>query len=259
MKMSDKDLDKLFSAQLADMEVEPSAAVWNNIKREVSGEEASGSKKSIIPFLQIAAGVIVLVSVALLFRPRTEKVALRGNAIAAIAANPSGRLVITPQTTTEQDMQVQDVVPVSPVANHRESKATVHTATLPTNIAVDTTNANSSNRVFMASNTLNNDKPLLQQTVTDQPIPKVLTAVQSGTDHNKPFKALAVNNPPALKDNATTAKKKKIRNLGDLLNVMIAKVDKRDKKIIEFNDEDDDDTLNPTHINLGLIQTRKDN
>jgi hypothetical protein len=257
MKMSDKDLDKLFSTQLEDMEIEPSAAVWNNIKREVGGE---GSTKSrYLPYLQIAAGIIVLLSVALLLRPQTEKVALHGNYTASVTASPSRTLVITPQTNIEQDMQVQDVTPVSPAmaVDHRESKKTAYTAALVNTTAVDTATTN--NRPLLAGNTLTDDKPVQQQNFIEQPTPKVLNAVQASAEHTRPVKVLAVNNPPALKDNAG-AKKKKIRSLGDLFNVMIAKVDKRPNKIIRFeNNEDEDGDFGVADVNLGPIQIKKNN
>jgi hypothetical protein len=256
MKMSDKDLDKLFSSQLEDMEVEPSAAVWNNIKREVGGE--GGAKNSYMPYLQIAAGIIVLISVALLLRPQTEKVALHGNYNASVTASPSRTLVITPQTNTEQDMQVQDVAPASPVVNRRESKTTAYSTALANNTLVDTTAVNN-NQLLMANNTPTDDKPLQQQNITEQPTPKVLTAVQSGPEYIRPVRVLAANNLPALKDNAR-AKKKKIRSLGDLFNVMIAKVDKRPNKIIRFeNNEDEDGDFGVADVNLGPIQIKKNN
>jgi hypothetical protein len=239
------------------MEMEPSAAVWNNIKAEVSGKEVSDSKRSIVPFLQIAAGVIVLVSVALILRPQTEKVALHGDYTASVVTGvrPS---VITPQTTDMlQNVQVQDVVQTIAGSRQKNSGGVYHQSQISTQ-EIDTTQKK---LIANVDADIPNNQTAQQQIAIMQPyIPseKSFTSISSGADHIKPIKALAVINPPALKDNNKTAKKK-IRNLGDLLNVMIAKVDKRDKKIIEFNDEDDDDTLNPTHINLGLIQTRKDN
>jgi hypothetical protein len=168
--------------------------------------------------------------------------------------------MITPQTDVVQQMQVQDVTPATPVAYHHERTTIAQTAELPVNNAVDTT-TNNNNRVLLANNSFNDDRLSQQQTASDQPLTarQVPTAVQPGADHIKPTKVLAVNNPPALKDNAT-AKKKKIRSLGDLFNVMIAKVDKRPNKIIQFeNDDEDEGDFGVAGVNLGPIQVKKNN
>ena len=60
---------------------------------------------------------------------------------------------------------------------------------------------------------------------------------------NKPVK-------PAL------GKKHKIHSLGDLFNVMIASVDKRKDKFIEFTDTDEGDNI--TGINLGIVKVKKE-
>jgi len=48
----------------------------------------------------------------------------------------------------------------------------------------------------------------------------------------------------------------KIRSFGDLINVAVAKIDKRKDKIIEFTDDDDDEST-LTGINLGIIKIKK--
>jgi hypothetical protein len=53
------------------------------------------------------------------------------------------------------------------------------------------------------------------------------------------------------------AKKHKIRSLGDVFNVMIAAVDKRKDKIIEFSNTDGDDAT-ITGVNLGIIKVKKE-
>jgi hypothetical protein len=46
--------------------------------------------------------------------------------------------------------------------------------------------------------------------------------------------------------------------LGGLINALIAKVDRRQDKLIEFSDSDDDDAeSNVTGLNLGLIKIKK--
>ena len=52
-------------------------------------------------------------------------------------------------------------------------------------------------------------------------------------------------------------KKHRIRSLGDVLNVVIAAVDKREDKFIEFSNTDEDDAT-ITGLNLGIIKVKKE-
>ena len=68
MKVSDKDFDQLFSSKLANMEMEPSAHVWNNIADELDGKKKD---KGGIGFMQIAAAVVIIMGISLFFiRPK---------------------------------------------------------------------------------------------------------------------------------------------------------------------------------------------
>lgn len=54
------------------------------------------------------------------------------------------------------------------------------------------------------------------------------------------------------------AKHKRIRSIGDVVNLVMAKVDKREDKLIQFTDSDDGDESNVTGINLGIINLKKE-
>jgi hypothetical protein len=70
MDMQDKEFDKLFSSKLEGLEIEPSAKVWKGINGELSGNK----RKSLIPFLSIAASIIVLIAAGVLFIPKKDSV-----------------------------------------------------------------------------------------------------------------------------------------------------------------------------------------
>jgi hypothetical protein len=78
--------------------------------------------------------------------------------------------------------------------------------------------------------------PGIPQTIVEQP-----AAISTGT-----------------KPNEAPVKKHGIHSLGGLVNVLIAKVDKREDKLIEFTDDDDDNTASSvTAVNLGVIKIKK--
>jgi hypothetical protein len=56
---------------------------------------------------------------------------------------------------------------------------------------------------------------------------------------------------------AKPVKKHRIRSLGDVFNVVIAAVDKRKDKVIEFSNTDEDDAT-ITGLNLGFIKVKKE-
>ncbi|RYE28502.1 MAG: hypothetical protein EOP42_16695 [Sphingobacteriaceae bacterium] len=57
---------------------------------------------------------------------------------------------------------------------------------------------------------------------------------------------------------AEKVKHKHIRSFGDVVNLVMAKVDKREDKLIQFTDTDDGDESTVTGINLGIINIKKE-
>jgi hypothetical protein len=69
MNMQDKEFDELFRSKLGDLEVAPSKSVWDNIAAEVViGRE----NRSALPFISIAASVLVLVTAGVFFIPQIK-------------------------------------------------------------------------------------------------------------------------------------------------------------------------------------------
>jgi hypothetical protein len=58
------------------------------------------------------------------------------------------------------------------------------------------------------------------------------------------------------KDSLSAKSRPRIHSFGDLVNVLVAKVDKRKDKVIEFT-ADDDGESNITGVNLGIIKIKK--
>src|SRR4051812_18249210 len=71
MDMQDKDLDKLFQSALDDYEIAPSAAVWMGITEKL---DAGKNKRKWVPFLSIAAGLVLLLTIGTLFITKQVKV-----------------------------------------------------------------------------------------------------------------------------------------------------------------------------------------
>ncbi len=73
-----------------------------------------------------------------------------------------------------------------------------------------------------------------------------------------PDKLFAVVTDKEKTADNTPVKKHRVRTFGDMLNVVIAAVDKRKDKVIEFSNTDGDES-SITGINLGIIKIKKEN
>jgi len=252
--MSDRDLDQLFNAQLADLEVEPSAAVWGKIAADIKTED---DKKGAFPYMQIAAGITVLIAIGLWFTPRQEKIALHGqsNSQQSVQLTVNPTAPVTHYSTLTADVPATNPKRVKAVNSHLTVDPGTQQAYKQVNEKPDT--------ALYASNMqpANTDKtehitPVIK---INNPVASPLTAVaRVNVPGKQPVQTLALADIP--KSTATeTVKKKKIHTLGDILNVVIAKVDKRDNKIIEFSNDDDDEAFTVSGVNLGPIKIKKQN
>lgn len=232
--MQDKEFDQLFRDKFEDAEIEPSASLWGNIVQELEPR-----KKRVLPVYWMAAAVaIVAVSVGLLM-PEKETIRLRGSDVAAnrqVAepvvkpenaditsgtssdenASKSTPLVIAPRLTAA-DVEKDFVVMQPKTAN-------VHPVNMEPEIV----------------------KPVVSQIVNDPAVPETDIVIASA--------------PVPDESNAITetepAERKGIRNVGDIVNYVVDKVDKREKKFLKFN-TDDDDNSSLVAINIGILKFNK--
>lgn len=232
--MQDKEFDQLFKDKFEDAEIEPSASLWGNIARELEPR-----KKRVLPVYWMAAAVAAItVSIGLLM-PKQETIRLQRLDIAAntAIASPvipleegsaktdrlsdekaykSTPLVIAPRLT-ETDVK-KDFVAMQP------KMANIHPVNMEPEIV----------------------QPVISQTVQEPVIPETEVVIASA---NIPEESTAITeNEPAGR--------RGIRNVGDIVNYVVDKVDKRENKFLKFNtDEDDNSSL--VAINIGILKFNK--
>ncbi len=258
MDMQDKDLDKLFQSALDDYEMEPSARVWKGITEEL---DANKSKRLWLPYLSVAAGVILLVTAGLLFIPKEVK---------HTTTKPDGLVAVKqpmkPSPVAQTQPQIQHatvpnkqagVAVIAPVNNLASNKIKTHkpTAVQQPNVIAQPVNdvVKQDDQPVIASATPGQQvmKPVVPDAVPIIEKPHIdETPVLADVSPTMPAQAIAAKQP-------APAKKHKIRSLGDVFNVMIAAVDKRKDKIIEFSNTDEDDAT-ITGVNLGIIKVKKE-
>jgi hypothetical protein len=255
MDMQDKEFDQIFNSKFEDFEVEPSAMVWDNIAGEMDGKKG---KRTIIPYLSIAATVLVLLTAGILFMQKgntpvqkADKIKLTANHIEPIRQEVN-------QTETQPTVVTKPIDRVAAIAKHQTvNTVPVNKITMPVTTKVDNSvkepeTVKPDNQQLIAVVTAP-ASTIVKASVPDvQLTPKTLDAAARA-----PVERSAVM-ASTEKQNEAPAKKHGIRSLGGLINILVAKVDKREDKIIEFSDSDDDDTeSNVTGVNLGVIKIKR--
>ena len=229
--MQDKELDQLFKTHLEDAEIQPSGALWSNIEAEL---EPKRKRRSRLPLYWMAAAVAVVVGGIGLLMPETETIRLQ--APAQVAENNSvPSPVVNPSTDVIADRSVVE----------REEKST------PLVIAPRLT-AEDIKKSLTVMQPLTIDKHPIDKDMEMEPVKSPLKA-QVRED-------IIIANADVVPDHAANViteaeqpERRGIRNVGDLVNYVVDKVDKRDHKVVKFNtDEDDNSSL--IAINIGFIK-----
>jgi hypothetical protein len=264
MNTQDKEFDDLFRSKLDNFEIEPTAQVWPNINAEL---DRKGRKKSAFFMLRIAASVILLLVAGILFIPKKDNPENKPGKNNLVVNHTAGAAVkdakntspVNPPTKKEEQV-IAVVVPVSRIAKFHPDKK----------IAVPVSYKNQDAPVIVKTEPVKADQ---QQALAALPqksaetikpvVPGIetpLTVKQVDTDQTQTIKAapaLASAQIPLTKQSTPVTRKHGIRNMGDLVNLVLARVDKRKDKAIEFTDTDDDESV-ITAVNMGPFKIKKD-
>lgn len=276
MSMQDKDMDELFRAKLDNVELEPSAKVWKGIVVELDGTK---KKRTLIPIIRIAASVTVILGIGLFFLLKG------GNSIETRVAKNTSQKKHGVITLTQHDDEYKQSNPLLRSPEGREITAEVVEPAEAVNRQKDNVKVKMIKRsggVAANAHSRKIDKQEFEEPATELPAiaePYTLAAAtNSGIKITKavvPDESLNDVKPvvetvdgfkttgkpvvaqlPASKPNAH-AKKHGLNSIGDLINVVVAKVDKRQDKVIEFSNTDDDEST-ITGLNLGIVKVKKD-
>ena len=261
MNMQDKEFDDLFRAKLDDLEMEPSTQVWANIDTELNGKK----RKSIFPVLSIAASVIILIAAAIIFIPKKE-VVKPGHGKNNLAINHPKQTIVKPagqepsNTIIKKEVQPENTVTNSVAAVQHHPKKTEIIAK-PTEQPA--TVIEKQEPVKEAEPQLIAAAPSKQPDIISHEVPDNATALTvkqtaiNDVPEPETKTALASAQPTSTKQDKPVVKKHGIHNFGDLVNIVVAKVDKRKDKVIEFTDTDDDEST-LTAVNMGPVKIKKD-
>jgi hypothetical protein len=257
MNMQDNELDQLFRSKLEGLEEQPGAHVWNNITTELGGNK----KRALVPMLRIAASVVVVLAAGAWFMMKKDRapVNVTGSRVAQshIKTKPAqmtGAPKAKAHTTVGTMVQpnVNSVAQLAGIKTKTIRKKTVAVAQSPVNIDQPVTDpvTPQPEQVLAVAPA---DPVKTQAVLPDVPLSvKTIEAEQVAVKPVNTTAAVAENQPTKK-----SVKKHGIRSFGDLINVVVAKVDKREDKLIEFSNTDDDEAT-ITGVNLGIIKVKKE-
>ena len=243
--MPDKEFDKLFKDKFADAEIEPSANLWANVAQKIAPK-----RKRVIPIYWMAAASVTIAITTLLVFQKTEKIMLRGTEATAIVVKP----------TVEQEMIANDVDTVFAIPLTTRLRKEISFASTKVKAVITQENKAPENNLrniqapvqpnaneFRLAIKQQDPKPIDVLPVNEAQAENPIVIAQIDTKQNME------NNIIGETDNIS--ERKGIRNVGDLVNFVVDKVDKRDKKLVRFNTDDDNSSI--VGINIGFLKFNK--
>lgn len=237
--MPDKEFDKLFKDKFNDAEIEPSANLWANIEKGLAPK-----RKRIIPIYWMAAASVLMVISAMLVFQKTDKIQLRAEQQANfptiveelnIPSYGKEEVVIEDKVSNSNKSLVAKVSAKQVVENNLDNKQLAmqpiqETERLP----------------IKQQEVMQLAVAPIKETVVENPIVIAQVTPKQDVESN------------AISETDIVSERKGIRNVGDLVNFVVDKVDKRDKKLLRFN-TDDDDNSSLVALNIGFLKFNKKN
>ena len=251
--MQDKEFDSLFRSKLENFEAAPTRQVWDGV---VEGLGTRRRYASLLPWLSIAASVLVLVAAGVLLIPHKQVV----NPKHPVVAVKQPAAIIKSDTARPQHQQIiqTPAAPVNSMAQIKPARTRIETiAKNPEPVTAPANDVQPQQQIIaqveqpkqdvIASVVPAAQAPLTTLQSTDVPVAAV------------PKLTIAAATPPVadVQNTMPARPKRKAHGIGGLLNTVIAAVDKRKDKIIEFTESDDDDGSNLTAVNLGILKFKQ--
>ncbi len=257
--ISDKELDKLFQQRFVELEMGPSSAVWGKITVSLDKKQRKGAFSP--SFWMAAASIIVLISAGLLYFSPQHVIKLHGNSEFTQnveASSPPVEQNTLTASMTEPQKPDQTIILNSPDFS-LESTSVVKSSEDPLvqnpqlaepeiKLPVQTESLVISSSVVKKANPVQPKKAVK--------VPNRFSGDQSALDVTQPdmmAKAVFIEEESDSEENELRGQRK-IRSIGSLVNFVIAKVDKREDKLIEFKDSDEGSEV--SGINLGLVKIK---
>lgn len=248
--ISDKELDKLFQQRFGDLEIEPSEAVWGKITGKMDRQKTG--KRYFSRIWMAAASLIVVISAGLWFYRPVEVIKLQGHTeMAQVKADiPPLPETNEPLNEPEKDAAKRTEFTLANSAGIGSGEYKLSEES-PVIEPISKSKVENEVNIIASIPVKKSNTPQPKQVVK---IPARYSGDQSKLDVTQPDMMAKAELPPVEIGSAEPQKTehKKIRSIGSLVNFVIARVDKRDDKIIEFKEGAEGSEV--SGINLGLVK-----
>lgn len=225
--IQDKAFDQMFKDKLEAVEIQPTADLWHNIVAELKPARK-------LPVYWMAAALAALVTAAGLLMPKTEPIRLQGK-VKLEAPLPVSRNVESVSASDETTAAYQSTPLILPPPFKPESEKVEEVKPVKTQLV---------------------NEHLVNKSVVEEVINPVKYEIS--LPHETVLASHDVLNDPSNDmelDKEDETGSKGIRNMGDLINFMVNKVDKREKKLIQFDTDDDNSSI--IALNIGFIKLNR--
>ncbi|MFC4212841.1 hypothetical protein ACFOWA_16720 [Pedobacter lithocola] len=240
--IQDKDFDKLFKNAFEDAEIAPSRDLWGSIESEIEPK-----KKRIIPIYWLAAAVILLIATVsiLVYQQQDVKPKQFANHVEPKVKPVVENQMVKDSTENESSLKEKMVLPVA-----LKVEAVAKTKATERNKPVE------KQKIVTAPEMKKQETVIAQVIPTQEIIKKKIDEAILQTNPETVIASTATNvKPDDVIDYENQTESKGIRNVGDVVNLIVNKVDKRKDKFIQFRTDDDDSSL--SSINIGPFKIGK--
>jgi hypothetical protein len=242
----DKDFDQLFKDAFADAEVTPSRDLWSSIESEIAPK-----KKRIIPIYWLSAAAVLLVATIGVLVYQQQNTSSGGKQLASNTIEKTKPVVQEPvvkDSSTTIVAPVENIAPVQPKAVSAIAK---------TKVKREVKSVVEQPRIVTAPEMQKQETVMAK---VEEPKKDIKTKIEEAILQPKEEIVTAVVATPVKTDdpvNDNEQSNKGIRNMGDVINIIVNKVDKRKDKLIQFRTDDDDSSLSSINIGPFKIGKRK--
>lgn len=245
----DKDFDQLFKDAFADAEVTPSRDLWSNIESEIIPK-----KKRIIPIYWLSAAAVLLIATIGVLVYQQQNTGSGGKHLANNTIKKTKSVV---QEPVVKDASAAIVAPVENIAPVLPVRPKAVSAIAKTKVKQEVKPAVEQPRIVTAPDMQKQETVIAK---VEEPKKDIKTKIEEAILKPREEIVTAVVATPVKTDdpvNENEQSNKGIRNVGDVVNLIVNKMDKRKDKLIQFRTDDDDSSL--ASINIGPFKIGKRN
>ncbi len=245
----DKDFDQLLKDAFADAEVTPSRDLWSNIESEITPK-----KKRIVPIYWLSAAAMLLIATIGILIYQQQNDTTEGKQLANNSIEKPKQAVEAPVVKDQLPAVVKPVKDVAPILPVEVKPAR---AIAKTKVKQDVVKPVEKQRMETAPEMQKQETMIAQ---VESPKNDIKAQIDAAILSQPKVDIVTASNPTTVKTDEPindNEQNKGIRNMGDVINIIVNKVDKRKDKLIQFRTDDDDSSLSSINIGPFKIGKRK--